>query len=637
MMKIVLFGFTLSALCLTAQSKLHEVKDISILKLHKSTIKSKNKPRLKNLTCQDTLRYAEAKEQVLSANPKYFFIDLYRSSNEEISMAYLSTFTSSISGVEIFARKSSNSPNERVVVQASIYSGTQSFEPKTLIGSATISLTDTTFNRYVVNFPQALNVEGNYCVVVKPISADGIIDLLTNDAKVDKHDEQFCRFKSDFYSSSSGQWIAIPSFSEFKVQPANFEPLVAPIVSYNLDAKINPVNQSICLGQTLALNSEIVPNGLNGNRFYSYYSFLSHFNKGEVDSTLRWKTDKSTISGEAFGNQTSVKYNSVGQNEIILIGALGLFTTCPFGKSLKISVNAPTIPTFAQVDTYCQNATPTALPATSSNGFKGTWNPSVISTATVDTIRYTFTPLADQCAATTSIKITVKSRETPTFIQVGPYCQNASVPELPTTSVNGFEGMWSAQMSTSSVGTKTYTFTPTSGQCAETTSMKITVNPLPTVTLATFNSVCDTASTFNLSGGNPTGGTYSGTSVINNSFNPSIGVGSYPITYSYTNSNGCNSSATKNLSVISCTSSDIIELIENGIVLYPNPTLDAVNVETTEDLIGKTFVIQDLSGRVLSIGKLAGNKTTIQVSTLSTGSYYVRLPESNQTLKFIKQ
>jgi hypothetical protein len=167
--------------------------------------------------------------------------------------------------------------------------------------------------------------------------------------------------------------------------------------------------------------------------------------------------------------------------------------------------------------------------------------------------------------------------------------------------------------------------------------MTVTVNPLPTVTLASFNSVCDTAGLVNLTGGSPAGGTYSGTSVSNNSFNTSVGIGSYPIMYSFTNSNGCSSTATQNLVVISCASSNVIELIENGIVLYPNPTSDAITIVTNEDLTGISFIILDVSGRVLSTGTLQGSKTTIQVSSLSTGSYYFNLPETNQILKFIKQ
>jgi hypothetical protein len=54
-------------------------------------------------------------------------------------------------------------------------------------------------------------------------------------------------------------------------------------------------------------------------------------------------------------------------------------------------------PTFTQIGPLCQNSTAPALPATSDNGFAGTWNPATISTATVGTTTYTFTP-TDPCA-----------------------------------------------------------------------------------------------------------------------------------------------------------------------------------------------------------------------------------------------
>jgi hypothetical protein len=230
--------------------------------------------------------------------------------------------------------------------------------------------------------------------------------------------------------------------------------------------------------------------------------------------------------------------------------------------------------------------------------------------------------------------VVVNSPSTPTFTQLPAICSGGTI-SLPSVSNENVSGTWSPAIN--NTATTTYTFAPNTGQCANTQTMTVTVNPLPTVTLASFNSVCDTAGVVNLTGGSPAGGTYSGTSVSNNSFNTSVGIGSYPITYSYTNSNGCSSNATQNLLVISCAGSNVIELIENGIMLYPNPTSDAFTIETSEDLTGNIFVIQDVSGRVLSSGRLVGNKTTIQVSSLSTGSYYFRLLENNQTLKFIKQ
>jgi hypothetical protein len=54
--------------------------------------------------------------------------------------------------------------------------------------------------------------------------------------------------------------------------------------------------------------------------------------------------------------------------------------------------------------------------------------------------------------------------------------------------------------------------------------------------------VCLNTPTFTLSGGSPTGGTYSGTGVSSGSFNPSTaGVGTHTITYTYTDGNSCTS------------------------------------------------------------------------------------------------
>src|SRR5437762_9952354 len=59
--------------------------------------------------------------------------------------------------------------------------------------------------------------------------------------------------------------------------------------------------------------------------------------------------------------------------------------------------------------------------------------------------------------------------------------------------------------------------------------------------------MCINASAVSLNG-TPVGGTFSGTGVVGNNFDPSTsGAGTFVITYSYTDANGC--SATANTSV----------------------------------------------------------------------------------------
>src|SRR4029450_4188824 len=146
---------------------------------------------------------------------------------------------------------------------------------------------------------------------------------------------------------------------------------------------------------------------------------------------------------------------------------------CATITTLTIVVNPQVVPTFTQIGPLCQNSTAPALPATSNNGFAGTWNPSTISTATVGTTTYTFTP-TDPCATIATMDIVISAQVTPTFTQIGPLCQNSTAPALPATSNNGFAGTWSPALN--NTVTTTYTFTPAAGQCATTTTLTITVN-----------------------------------------------------------------------------------------------------------------------------------------------------------------
>ena len=153
---------------------------------------------------------------------------------------------------------------------------------------------------------------------------------------------------------------------------------------------------------------------------------------------------------------------------------------CAVTATMNILVTSSITPTFDQIGPLCLNSVPPSLPANSTNApaITGTWSPATISTNTIGTTTYTFTPAAGQCAAPTTMSIVVTSNITPTFTQIGPLCQNSTAPSLPATSNNGINGTWSpAAINTSATGSVTYTFTPAAGQCATTTTMTIVVDP----------------------------------------------------------------------------------------------------------------------------------------------------------------
>lgn len=89
-----------------------------------------------------------------------------------------------------------------------------------------------------------------------------------------------------------------------------------------------------------------------------------------------------------------------------------------------------------------------------------------------------------------------------------------------------------------------------SGSDTLTRSSYITVSANPTVSLGAFTSVQTTTPAFALTGGSPSGGTYSGPGVSSGNFDPSVaGAGTHTITYTFTNANGCSGSATNTITV----------------------------------------------------------------------------------------
>ncbi len=79
----------------------------------------------------------------------------------------------------------------------------------------------------------------------------------------------------------------------------------------------------------------------------------------------------------------------------------------------------------------------------------------------------------------------------------------------------------------------------------------VTVNAFPVVSQSSYQDVCGNASSVLLTGGLPSGGTYSGTGVLNGLFNPSIaGAGTHNITYTYSNGVGCSDTVISTITVI---------------------------------------------------------------------------------------
>jgi len=200
---------------------------------------------------------------------------------------------------------------------------------------------------------------------------------------------------------------------------------------------------------------------------------------------------------------------------------------------------------------------PGASPTTSS-----IQNPSDIVYSAAGTFGVTLT-VTNEKGTNTVVKndyITVKPVPSPPVATNQSVCFGTEVPELMAT---GLELQWYLEDSvvgsgpvfnTGQVlsGVYNYTVTQTENGCeSQPTDVSLTINELPSVYLSTLDTVCASDPEFNLTGGTPIGGSYSGAGISNGiTFNPSIaGAGDHLITYLFTDGNGCSNSFSQVLTV----------------------------------------------------------------------------------------
>ncbi|MEN9304672.1 MAG: hypothetical protein RL264_3101 [Bacteroidota bacterium] len=274
-------------------------------------------------------------------------------------------------------------------------------------------------------------------------------------------------------------------------------------------------------------------------------------------TTYGWSNNTTSIGLGANGTGNIAAFtvtNSTANPITATVSVVPSIGTCVgTAGTFSITVNPSITPTFTTAGPFCQGATPTALPTNSNNSIAGVWAPSTISTSTVGNATYTFTPTPGQCASNVTMTVTTTPLIVPTFTSIPAICQNTTAPSLPSTSNNAINGAWNpSTISTTSIGTSTYTFTPTAGQCASNTTMDITINNAPTplfttnltqgcaplnVTLAITNPSVNTTYTWTINGNNAgTGASISPTLTSEACYNVSVQA----------NENNCIGNATQN-------------------------------------------------------------------------------------------
>ncbi|TND10633.1 MAG: hypothetical protein FD123_275 [Bacteroidetes bacterium] len=162
--------------------------------------------------------------------------------------------------------------------------------------------------------------------------------------------------------------------------------------------------------------------------------------------------------------------------------------------------------------------------------------------------------------------------------------------------------------------------------CSSNDSINITVNSLPAVSLAiTATNICADDANVTLVG-TPAGGTFSGTSVTGNQFDPSIGAGPHDVFYSFTDGNGCTGMDTLSIIVSACVG--IQEQSAAQFSIYPNPGTGLFTFDVA--VSGSQVVVTDMLGKlVFTEQNAASGKYLLDLSAEAEGVYFVRLATEN--------
>lgn len=173
------------------------------------------------------------------------------------------------------------------------------------------------------------------------------------------------------------------------------------------------------------------------------------------------------------------------------------------------------------------------------------------------------------------------------------------------------------------------------GGCTASDTINVVLHTPPAVTLSLpLDTACLNMGAVVLSGESPAGGTWSGPAVSGNTFNPMIaGLGTFGITYSYTDTNGCSGTVVDSLLVYAClgTEEPLAALLDFN--AYPNPNNGDFSITLSGALVA-TVMIYDAAGQLVKTERMYEGEV-LSVSLEASGMYMVTLvtDEGEQVVK----
>ncbi|MFN5371972.1 MAG: hypothetical protein ACK5B6_10970, partial [Bacteroidia bacterium] len=227
---------------------------------------------------------------------------------------------------------------------------------------------------------------------------------------------------------------------------------------------------------------------------------------------------------------------------------------CSATDQVVLNVTNPTPANAGTDQSVCQNSSPLNLTGTPTGGSwsgTGVSSDGIFTPASVGSFTLTYNFGTGNCAVTDDVIITVLELPIAQAADVS-YCigLNAQLQASASGGLAPYQYTWSpagglsatigATVTADTNSSAMYTVTVSdANQCTGTAQVDVVVHPLPEVEAGTDLSVCNTPTTTQLAGFSPTNGTWSGTGVNTSGAFIPTGLGTFMLTYSYTDNNGC--------------------------------------------------------------------------------------------------
>lgn len=345
-------------------------------------------------------------------------------------------------------------------------------------------------------------------------------------------------------------------------------------------------------------------------------------------------------------NGSSVTVNPVASTTYTVTGTD--INGCTGTQTIAITVGSqPTVTASSSSPSVCDGSSAT-LSASGTTSY--TWMPgnltgsSVIVTPNVTT---TYTVTGDNgpgCSNTATITVTVNSLPTVgASTSVSTICPGdvVTLTGSGAASYDWMPGSLSGSPVTDApTSSITYTVTGTDvNGCSNTSTISIAVNTPPAVSVVLMNDTfCDIDGPTALSGGSPAGGTYSGPGVSGNAFDASsVGSGTYTITYTFTDVNGCSDSASQTVIVDICNGLPSTPEPIGVMQVVPNPNegefVLTFNIAAADDYI---LEIHNALGQIVyaeQLNSFSGQYSNkINLSEHGRGAYTIRLRSSTNEI-----